>query len=208
MSNFFTGPDGQTWAAWFQAIGSIAAIGAAFLVGRQQSKAALRVVTEQQRATRDSIVAVAGAAAEHARRIGDVLERDSFGHAEMYNVYDQTIVDGMVHALTNAPAHEVGSPAGVIALLALRDQFAFLGVQMKEYLAGPREHKELRIAIESCGDNREAERGTIQAGEQVLAGNVRRRLELIQHYYGELKAAVERAPDTGGARRWIFKVPG
>ncbi|MGH8290623.1 MAG: hypothetical protein ACREV7_16655 [Steroidobacteraceae bacterium] len=193
LSEFFTGPDGQTLAAWFQAIGSIAAIGAAFLVGRQQSKAALRAVTEQQRARRDSIVAVAGAAAEHARRIGDALERDGLGHAEMYNVYDQTIVDGMVHALTNAPAHEVGSPAGVIALLALRDQFTFLGVQMKKYLDGPWKDPELQRIIDSCGDDREHRRTVIKDQEQVLAGNVRRRLEQIQRYYSELKAAVERA---------------
>ena len=98
----FPGADGQTLAAWFQAVGSIAAIIVGFLVGREQSKTALRAATEQ-RERRDSIVAVAGAAAEHARRIRDVLEQDDPGRAKMYNVYDKTVIDGIVHALTSAP---------------------------------------------------------------------------------------------------------
>lgn len=188
----FPGADGQTLAAWFQAVGSIAAIVVAFWVGQQQSNAALQAVADQQRERRDSIVAVAGAAVEHARRIGNALEQDSLGHAAIYNVYDQTIVDGMVHALTAAPVHEVGSAAGVIAFLALRDQFAFLGVQMKEYLDGPWGHKELRKAIESCGDDREAQRVTIQSGEDVLKKNVRLRLDQIQRFHNELVTSVER----------------
>jgi hypothetical protein len=188
----FPGSDGQTLAAWFQAVGSIAAITVAFLVGRDQSKAALRAVTEQQRERRDSIVAVAGAAAEHARRIRDVLEQEDTGRAMMHNVYDKTIVDGIVNALTSAPAHEVGSPDGVIALLALRDQFVFLGVQMKKYLDGPLELEEFRKLIESCGDDREQRRTTVQVAERVLKQNVRTRLQQIQRFHDELTTAVAR----------------
>jgi hypothetical protein len=182
--------DGQTLAAWFQAVGSIAAIFVAFVVGRQQAKAALRAVTEEQRARRDSIVAVAGAAAEHARRIEEVLEYPDPGHARMYDVYDKTIVDGMVHALTSAPAHEVGSPAGVIALLALRDQFAFLGIQMERYLGGPRRIPEFQREVESCGDDLEYQQTVIEGQERVLTQNVRVHLDQIQRRYAGLAAAV------------------
>jgi hypothetical protein len=163
----FPGTDGQTLAAWFQAVGSIAAIVVAFLVGREQSKTALRAVTEQQRERRDNIVAVAGAAAEHARRIKAVLEQEDPGHAKMYNIYDKTVVDGVVHALTAAPTHEVGSPDGVMALLALREQFALLSVHMERYL-------------------------TDQAAGEVLKNNVRTRLEQIQRFHDELAMAVAR----------------
>jgi len=188
----FPGADGQTLAAWFQAVGSIAAIIVAFLVGREQSKTALRAVTEEQRERRDSIVAVAGAAAEHARRIRDVLEQEDPGRAKMYNVYDKTVIDGIVHALTSAPTHEVGSPDGVIALLALRDQCAFLSVQMEKYLAGPRKLEEFQSLLESCGDDAGARHDTIQRVEETLKENVRTRLEQIQRYYSELAAAVAR----------------
>ena len=188
----FPGGDGQTLAAWFQAVGSIAAIVVAFLVGREQSKTALLAVTEQQREKRASIVAIAGAGAEHARRIRDVLEQEDPGHAKMYNIYDKTIVAGMVHALTSAPAHDVGSSDGVIALLALRDQIAILGMHMEKYLAGPRKLEEFQSLLESCGDDREARRATIQRAEEVLKENVRTRLEQIQRFHDELAMAVER----------------
>lgn len=147
------------------------------------------MVTEERLERRRSIVSVARAATEHARRIGDALDQGDPGHAMMYNVYDKTIVDGMVHALTNVPAHEVGSPDGVIALLALRDQFAFLGVQMEQYLAGPWKHEEIKRAIESCGDDQKAQSATIQSAEKVLEGNVRTRLKQIQRYHDDLVTA-------------------
>lgn len=187
LSIRFPGDAGQNLAAWLQAVGSIGAILAAFLVGRQ-------TIAEERNGRRQSIVAVAGAAAEHARRIRDVLDLGNDpGHARMYNVYDKTIIDGMVHALTDAPAHEVGSPDGVIALLALRDQFVFLGVQMERYLAGPRKLEEIQSAIESCGDNRAVRDATIRDAEGVLENNVRGRLEQIQRHHDELAAAVARS---------------
>lgn len=190
LSKRFAGAGGQDLAAWLQAVGSIAAILAAFLVGRQ-------TIAEERNERRRSIVAVAGAAAEHARRIREVLDRgDDPGNVRMYNVYDKSIVDSMVHALTNAPAHEVGSPEGVIALLALRDQCVFLGVQMEAYLRGPWKLEGVQKAIESCGDDRKAQRDTIQAAEQSLRANVRMRLEQIQLRYSELAPADGVGPDN------------
>lgn len=187
----FPGVDGQTLAAWSQAIGSIGAILAAFLVGQQQSRAALQAVTEQQRERRDSIVAVAGAAAEHARRIRAVLDQEDPGHAKMYNIYDKSIVDGIVHALTSAPAHGVGSPDGVIAFLALRDQCVFLGITMERYLDGPWRDPEFKREVESCGDNVEEQNTVIEGQKLVLAHNVRIHLDQIESHYTALKGAVE-----------------
>ncbi len=191
----FPGADGQTLAVWFQAVGSIAAIFVAFMVGREQSRAALRVVMEERHERRRSIVAVAGAAAEHARRIGEVLDKGDSGvpgHPMMYTVYDKSIVDGLVHALSDSPAHEVGSPEGVVALLLLRDQVAFLGAQMEEYLKGPWNHPEHRKSIESCGDNVEHQRLTVAQAQETLEKSVRQRLQAIRQRYDELQKAVAR----------------
>lgn len=195
MAYEFHGAQGQIFAMWFQAIGSIGAILVAFIVGRDQSKAALQAVTQGQHERRHSIVAVAGAAAEHARRIGEVLDRGDAGipgHPMMYTVYDKSIVDGLVNALGNAPVHEVGSPDGVVAFLLLRDQVTFLGTQMEEYLKGPRNHPDHRKSIESCGDDAECRRATITQCEQELEKNVRLRLDAIRSRYGELQKAVAR----------------
>lgn len=188
MWKHYPGTDGQTLATWFQAVGSIAAIFVAFLVGREQSRAALKAVTERQRETRDSIVAVAGAAAEHARRIRVALDKDSAGHAMIYTVYDKTIIDGVVHALTNAPAHEVGTPNGVIAFLMLCDQFVFLGVAMEEYLKGPMQLPQYKESLDACGGDLNCRRGVIETSERVLRNNVCLRLDQIQSLHDQLVA--------------------
>lgn len=162
------------------------------MVGREQSKAALEAVTEERHERRCSILAVAAAAAEHARHIGDALDHDGVGHAAMYNVYDKSIVDGMVNARSGAPAHEVGSADGVIALLALRDQFVFLGMQMAKYLADSRTDPEFRREIDSCGDNPEYQSTVLKGQQRVLAGNVRSHPDEIQRRYVELAATVSR----------------
>jgi ABC-type nickel/cobalt efflux system permease component RcnA len=110
----------QTAAAWFQAIGSIAAIVAAFWMGERQARAALQSVVDahsiEQKDRRRSILAVAEAAAEHARRIDEAFSQPEPRPA-LTSVYDKTIIAGMAEALGRAPAHEVGSRDGVIALL-------------------------------------------------------------------------------------------
>ena len=108
-------------AAWAQALGSIGAIIAALIVVWLQPRAALKV---RQR----SILAIAEAGLARIEEI-----RGAFAHDDPLKIastlsvaYHPTVVDAIVHALTNVPAHEVGSRDGVIALLSLRDQFTFL----------------------------------------------------------------------------------
>lgn len=185
LSRCFPGDAGENLAAWLQAVGSMGAILAAFLVGRQ-------TITQERDERRQSIVAVAGAAAEHARRIRVVLDQEDPGHAKMYNIYDKSIVDGIVHALTSAPAHDVGSPDGVIAFLALRDQCVFLGITMERYLDGPSRVPEFKGELESCGDNVEQQNIVIEGQKLVLAHNVRIHLDQIERHYTALKEAVER----------------
>jgi hypothetical protein len=188
--------DSPTAAAWLQAIASVAAIVAAFLVGKWQANTALTAVTEahrlEERSRRRSILAIAEAGAEHARIIDSaLLSTDNRLQASvaLVDVYDKSIVDGMVRALTDVPVHEVGSRDAVIALLALRDQFVFLGIAMEKYLAGASRDPELQKAIEAC-DPGTARRNFIASAEQVLAKNARRRLATIAELYASLKESM------------------
>ena len=183
--------------AWLQATASVAAIIAAFIVGKWQATAALTAVaaahTLEERSRRRSILAIAEAGAEHARRIGIALSAGDRIQASvaLIDVYDKSIVDGMVRALTDVPVHEVGSRDAVIALLALRDQFVFLGITMEKYQAGPWRDPELKEAIEACDPATEARRNTIESAEQVLLDNARRRLAAIARFYASMKESMD-----------------
>jgi hypothetical protein len=190
---FPAGADGQTLAAWFQAIGSIAAIFAVILVGKEQAQATLDAVTRAhsigQHGQRRSILAVAEAAAEHAKRIGDAFSEPDPRIALAFR-YDKSIVNGTIQALSSAPTHEVGSRDGVIALLSLRDQFVFLETNMEAYIAGPFADPLLKKAIDSCGDDRKMRQQTIDSGNAGLAKNVKIRLAKIREDYESLERAI------------------
>jgi hypothetical protein len=72
--------EGQTAAAWFQAVGSVAAISFAVLIAAYQARAS-REETERAQILGDSakkkgVLAVAAAANEHAERIGKAMSSD------------------------------------------------------------------------------------------------------------------------------------
>jgi hypothetical protein len=190
--------DGQTAAAWFQAVGSIAAIAGAFYISERQTKAALRSLvaaqSAQEKARQRSILAIAEAADEHARRIGDAFSKDDI-YVALAFVYDKTIIDGVVGALSNAPVHEVGSRDAVMALLSLRDQFVFLGIAVETFLARPHNHPVLRMGIEQLSqpNEREQRQELVAIGEAVLAKNVRTHLDKIRGNYISLERAVQGA---------------
>lgn len=189
-----TGPSSllsnATLAAWFQAFGTIGAIAVAFWVGHQQAKVVLGSAREQQLEKRRSIVAVAEAAAEHARNIGEVLGEIDPGHTKMYGVYAKSIFDGMIRALSSAPIHELGTAEGVIALLAIRDQFVFLDVAMERHLGGPYKIPEFVREVESCGADASSQQDVIEGQKTMLSDNVRTHLRNIRDLYSTLQASV------------------
>ena len=190
LHKVFPGKEGEALAAWAQAVGSIGAVFAVFVIAWWQSLATLRAVRSAQQERRRSIVAVAEAAAELGRRIGTVLDEPDEGHVRMYGVYDKSIVDGTVHALSIAPAHEIGTRDGVVALLALRDQLRWLGMAMEKYLAGPWQLPEHQNVFESCGDDPVMRGKVAEAIGGVLVKNVRTHLDQIQKCYRQLADAV------------------
>lgn len=188
---FFPGhADGQTLAAWIQAIGSIVAILGAFWIGKMQVSDAHRI---EKQARQRSILAIAEAAHEHARRIGEAISQAEPGRPlTLYRVYDKTIIDGMVRALTGVPVQEIGSRDGVLALLDLTNQFAFLGIAVESFINRWSDPK-FRKPLEQFGpDEREQRQSTADAHEKVLLTNVQLRLDQIRADYVSLRTAIDR----------------
>jgi hypothetical protein len=184
-------------AAWVQAIGSILAIAAAILISWRQSKLARESLVNAQviadKARQHGILAIAEAALEHARRIDEALLQTESGSnpTALYEVYDQTIINGMVQALTDVPAHEVGSRDAVIALLSLRDQFRFLGKAIEDYKK-PKNDPDITKLLDSTDPGEERQKVWSQL-KTVLAKNARDRVVIIRKQYESLKNAIDRA---------------
>lgn len=119
----------QEWAAWVQAIGSIAAIIGSLWVARSQNKASLERVMEAQRLAEESkrmaVFALGEAAVERVKPIKDALEQKD-PRSALYRVHHSSVVHSLAGAISAAPIHELGSKEGILALLAIRDQLLFL----------------------------------------------------------------------------------
>lgn len=170
-------------AGWIQAIGTVVAIIAAFLIAEHQSKSSLKTIVNAQKLAEDfkknGTLAVVRAAKTHATNIGNAIVPES--PLQIYEVYDRSIIDGLVSALSAAPLYELGSTNAVVALLALRDQFVFLGNAVDTYIAGPWKHEHIGPMLESLdsgGYVSERAKAYDSASLQ-LGNNVKQRVEYI-----------------------------
>ena len=143
------------------------------------------------KAQRKRILAIAEAGLVRVKQIGEACARPSRLDipAVLYVIYYETVIDGIVQALTNVQTQEIGSRDAIIALSNLRDQFRFLGRSIQIFetpIEDPRTIKRI-LALD------EAERRQYLAGRQpTLAKNVRDRLAGIQTDYDVLVLALKR----------------
>jgi hypothetical protein len=180
------------------AVGTVGAVIVALFVGNQQAAAVLRSVQDahllEVGSRQKSILAIAEAANEHARRIGDIFALpESDIPLALYSTFDQTIIDGIVRVLSTVPAHEVGSRDGVIALLALRDQVVFLGVAIETYKTPEKNPETEKLFLTYAGDdpeNRKILKSLRSNTKVVLAANVRGRVATIAQHYATLVKAI------------------
>ena len=182
------------WAAWVQAFAAIGATAAVFCVVRLRPGAALK-------ARQKSLLAIAEAGLVRAKQTGEVFARpDPLNISDvLYVIYHQNIIDGIVQALTNLPAHEVGSRDAVIALSSLRDQFRFLGTSIEIFETPVKDPAAVKglLALD------EAERRRYLTGRQpILAKNVLDRLATIQRDYEALARALNHSAAPAKSRRW------
>jgi hypothetical protein len=198
LQDFMNLPDANR-AAWVQAGGTIVAIAAAIGIGWWQAKLARESVARAQliadKARQSGIVAIAAAALEHAKTIGEVFDKPANDiPLALYSVYDRTIITGMARALTRVPVHDVGSGPGVMAFLSLRDQFVFLGKAIVTY--------QTRVDPETAktlSDLPGPQKQMLLADRQaILARNIKDRVATIRQYYEALTLAIHNdvVPET------------
>lgn len=170
-------------AGWIQAIGSIFAIVSSFFIANNQYKENIKSIIKSQKlasnAKKKGILSVVRFAKMHASNIDAAIPEDV--PTNIYKVYDITIINGVVEALSAAPLYEIDSPEAIGALLSLRDQFVFLGHRVDEYIAGPLKHKEMAHTLEGLHDPqyKSARDKTLIVQKQVLAKNVKERIKYI-----------------------------
>jgi hypothetical protein len=171
--------------AWVQAFGAIGAIAAILCVVWLQPGAALK-------ARQKRILAIAESGLVRVKQIGEAFARpDPLDISDiLYVIYHQTIIDGIVQALTNVPTHEIGSRDAAIALLSLRDQFRCLGTSIEIFETPTKDPGTVKRLLALDG----AERRQYLTGRQpTLAKNVRDRLVTIRRDYEALTRALNRS---------------
>jgi hypothetical protein len=182
------------WAAWVQAFGAIGATAAVFCVVRLRPGAALK-------ARQKSLLTIAEAGLVRAKQTGEVFARpDPLNISDvLYVIHHQTIIDGVVQALTSVPPHEVGSRDAVMALSSLRDQFRFLGTSIEIFETPVKDP----VAVKGLLALDDAERRQYLTGRQpILAKNVRDRLATIQRDYEALARALNHSAAPAKSRPW------
>jgi hypothetical protein len=182
------------WAPWVQAFGAIGAAAVALCVVWLRPGAALK-------ARQKTLLAIAEAGLVRAKQTGEVVARpDPLNISDvLYVIYHQTNLDRIVKALTNLPAHEIGSRDAVMALLSLRDQFRLLGTSIEIFETPIKDP----VAVKRLLELDEAERRQYLTGQQpILAKNVRDRLATIQRDYEALARALHHSAVPAKSRPW------
>lgn len=204
-----TGLKASDWAAWAQAVGSVVAIVVAFIVGRQQANASLAAVSRayamQLSGRQKSILAIAEAALDRIKEFGEAVMAHESNPAALYNIYDKSVIDGMVGALTNVPAHEIGSRDGVLALLSLRDQIRFLGDTVETFRS-PKLDVDSENSLSGLDPPERAKQR--RRVKEIQAKNVQSRVKKIEEDYALLQAAmagISAAPVIGAKQNKGFR---
>ncbi len=167
----------QGTAAWVQAVFSVLAIAGAYWIGKSQSRAALQSVEHAHRLVlaekRKAILSIIEAAGVRTKAISDAFDLTSESEMllQLYKIYDKTIIDAMVRALSSVPMYDVGSTAGILALQSLHDQVVFLGKSVEAFIA----------------------EGMSARARPVLIGNAKDRCACIQQHSAELAQALRTA---------------
>ena len=185
------------------AIGTIGAVVVALTVGKQQARAAMQAVREAHsldaKGRKEGIVSVGEAAHAFAERIDRIFSTPGIEHlvlsAQLYNIYDKSIVEGIAFALITAPAHEIGSREGVLALVLLRQQFDLLWKTVDKYLENPWDDPDSRKSLESYPDpgGNEERAKMFKQIKDARANNVRLRIRTIASAYDALKDSLDGA---------------
>ncbi|MBW0450880.1 hypothetical protein [Paraburkholderia phenoliruptrix] len=159
------------WASWVQAVGSIAAIIGAYIVGERQSRAAVESVREAHRITeasrQASMFAVIKAAHNRAQLIRDALD-DEMPPLKLIAVYHPSIIDSLLASMSALNVAEIGSDEAVGAFVIFSGQFVFLRDALEKHLAGPSRDESVMKSIEKLKERGYGPRHTEQVWETAV----------------------------------------
>lgn len=130
----------QVWAAWAQAVGSVIAVVAAFLVGRQQAQSTLKAVDRTHElgvlAKRSAISSVVDVVHRRIEEICVALGPNIADRVNLWEVYHPDIIESMKTALRDLPVYELASAQAIDGLLRFREQLVFFGQSLNKYYDG------------------------------------------------------------------------
>lgn len=114
------------WAAWVQAVGSIAAIAGAYFIGERQAIAALKndlkIRQVELKQKKKAVLAIAVAAKEQVGKIAQAcVENDVERRRLELRRYNARTTSDIVNAFAAVPVHELGSFDAVSAFFHIRD---------------------------------------------------------------------------------------
>jgi hypothetical protein len=169
------------WAAWVQAVGSITAIGGAFVLGEIQARSSLanelKIRQRDLERKNKSILSIAATAREYAVAMEAMYQFGPPNLMELQFKYDSETLGHVINAIDVVPMHDLGSIEAVFALLQIKTSTVYLHKHLDKDLKAA---SEMNASGESCETFRDDLKITIVAN-----------CGLIQRYYQKLQDALE-----------------
>lgn len=150
--------NGQTWAAWIQAIGSIAAIAGAFVLGNWQARIARETALELER-TRESnrIKGLAGVYSHLLKLSYNTLrqlqEANPQSFPEVWNGPVSGWLKSAIEAASQLPRHDLGTPERMFCAVRIQDMAASVYELAAASAAKGRDFKFPRFTDDAALDN-------------------------------------------------------
>jgi hypothetical protein len=182
----------KEWAAWVQAFGSIAAIGGAYWIGKQQARFAENLRIER---TKKAILGIGDLALERANLIAALLSLNEdrlsdhdmvLARVRLLSQYHKSMSDGVIGAIESIPFAEVGSAKAIAALQGLQLQFGFLDQAITNFNRGP---EKIEVFSESLKQYLPGSSEYISHKEilqETLRFHVHDRIKHIKRHYNDL----------------------
>jgi hypothetical protein len=123
-------------ASWVQAIGSIAAIGAAIKISRSQLNSDRRNAAQIALEKKEGFAAVSYSAMMQVEYLTSAtynLDMEQFRQLHSISVHS---IDGSINALSAMPLHEVGSASAIIGFIALNREMGAFKYDLDQFMTG------------------------------------------------------------------------
>ncbi|WP_158677620.1 hypothetical protein [Chromobacterium vaccinii] len=151
FSSFTTSSD---IASWVQAIGSIAAIGAAIIISRVQINSDRHKTAQIALEKKEGFAAVAYSALMQAEYLANAttnLDSEQFRQLLLISVHS---IQGSINALSTIPLHEIGSANAILGFITLNREMVGLKYDLDQFIAGPLGNHNAYLVFSKCINKR------------------------------------------------------